>query len=179
MIVINYVDIDITDKKQIQVGMLVDIRVQEEIKRGIIKKILSKQSTEKPLKVELTNGLIGRLVGVPSKIDLEKENFKFYNLFLNNSIICALYDRRTNQCYMSNIETSNGKKTVIYLFGNANEAKQMLKGSKFDNKNYYIRPIKRDYYIPYAYPSDFYIINLKKKISAKNLEGMERKFYLK
>lgn len=175
-----YVDIDISDKKQIKVGMLVDIKFRnEEIKRGYIKRILTKEQSNKPLKVELSDGSIGRIIGVPSKIDLEKETFKFYNLFLNDSIICALYNRKENQCYMTKSEVNNKTVTTIYLFDNARKAKEMLKGSKFDNKNYYIRPIKREDYIPNLYPSDFYIINMNKRISAKNLELMERKFYIK
>lgn len=175
---INYVDIDITDRKVIKSGMYVDITTEKnEVKRGYIKQILTRENNNKPLKVELTDGNTGRILGVPSKIDLEKENFKFYNLFLNESHICALYDRKEDQCYMSKTETPSGVKSTIYLFSDSREAKELLKGSKFDNKNYYIRPIKRTDYIVKLYISDYYVIDLKKKISMENLEIMERKFY--
>ena len=81
----EYIDIDITKKANFKPNMLVDIIVNGEIKRGWISKILSSGNSSDGIKVQLSNGEVGRIYGVPNRNELDRNNFKFYNLLINNT----------------------------------------------------------------------------------------------
>lgn len=172
----HYVDIDLSDRKKIKPGMKVEISEKGSTIRGVIQEILTKQPSQSALKVRLTNGKEGRLLGVLSKVDLEREEFQFYNLLLNHSNICALFVRKENQCYATRKEIQGHVYLTVYLFDDARKAKELLKGSKFDHKDYYIRPLSRIDLITVLYPYDFYVINLKHRISFAALQQYEEKF---
>jgi uncharacterized protein YwbE len=89
----EYLDIDISKKINFHPNMLVDISVDGRIERGWIAKVLSSGNADAGIKVELTNGKVGRVYGVPKKNDLERKNLKYYNLLINNNEFLPVFIR--------------------------------------------------------------------------------------
>ncbi|TCK01375.1 UNVERIFIED_ORG: uncharacterized protein YwbE [Anoxybacillus amylolyticus] len=68
--------------KHIRQGMVVDIVVDGEVRRGYVREVLSKGTTTKGVKVRLLDGKEGKIVHIPTKRELWQEQVKFYNSFL-------------------------------------------------------------------------------------------------
>lgn len=128
----EYVDIDLTQKKNFRQNMLVDIVVDGKIKRGWILEILSSGNSSDGIKVKLTTGEIGRIYGVPNKNDLERKNFKFYNLLMNNSEIYLIFYRKDNKIFVLNNQ-------YIYLFSNKEIADSSIKNTVFETQQFCLR----------------------------------------
>ena len=125
----EYVDIDITKKTNFKPNMLVDINVNGEIKRGWIQEILSSGNSSDGIKVKLINGEVGRIYGVPNRNELERKNFKFYNLLMNNSEIYLIFYRKENKLFVLNNQ-------YIYLFSNKEIAENSIKNTAFEDKQF-------------------------------------------
>lgn len=73
--------------RYIKVGLYVIIETKnEEIKRGFVEKILSKKDDERGIRVRLKSGEYGRVIEIPTKHDVERETFKFYNLLFHDTV---------------------------------------------------------------------------------------------
>ena len=72
--------------KHIRQGMVVDIVVDGEVRRGYVREVLSKGITTKGVKVRLLDGKVGKIIHIPTKRELWQEQVKFYNSFLFGSV---------------------------------------------------------------------------------------------
>lgn len=180
-----YVEVDITKRDNIVIGLIVDIvedknKDTQEVTRGCVKKIISNSDRKKGIKVELTNGSMGTVIGIPSKADIQKETFKFYNLFFYQEIY-ALWDKKTNKfLVLDRINKISGRKErTLLLFSSEDIAKDTIKGTSLDNKNYLLRPIKRSKPIITVfkdYDIDVYSIDTKRKLTALKMKELEEHF---
>ena len=75
--------------------VLIETQTGEE-KRGFIEKILSKKDDERGIRVRLKSGDIGHVIEIPTKHDIERETFKYYNLLFHDKIF-ALRHRKTKE----------------------------------------------------------------------------------
>lgn len=176
--------IDATMRKNICVGMLVDIVAEEDadsekLTRGYVKKILSQSNHSKGIKVELTNGKIGRVKHIPTKDEIRLENFKFYNRFFFLPKIYSIWDPQ-NQHYLV-IDHLNKSKQVIektaFLFDSYEKAKEFIKETTY--KDFPIREINRKKTIADNLKktgAKFVRINTDRKLSMEKLEMWEQYF---
>lgn len=168
-----YLDIDVSERNNFKQGMLVDILENEKIVRGYINKIISNENQSKGIKVSLSNGHIGRIYGVPSKAEIEKENFKFYNLFFNT---CDIYTilKETNVFLLD----WNGKKCA-YLYSSKDSALKSIKNTPLEQKPYNVGKLNRKKNIIELlkkYDIDIFIIDMEKQLTNSELNDLEIKF---
>lgn len=181
-----YVDVDITKKNNIVIGLMVDIiedknKTTQEVTRGCVKRIISNSDRKKGIKVELTNGAVGTVVGIPSKADIQKETFKFYNLFFHQDKIFAIWDKKANKyLVLDRVNKMTGmKERTLLLFSSEDIAKEIIKGTSLDNRNYLLRPIKRRKPIITVfkeYGITVYSIDTKRKLTAEKMKDLEEHF---
>lgn len=178
--------IDVTDRKNISIGMLVDIVAdddgeQEKITRGYVQEIISKTHGKLGVKVALQNGKIGRIVHIPTKEDVKLENFKFYNTFFFLPKIYSIWDS-ANRKYLviDHVNRSNGKtERTALLFDSVDKARSFIKGTPYADKNFVIRSINRNKPIYENFKTltvDFFRINRGHKLSYGRLIEWENKF---
>ena len=171
----EYIDIDITKKANFKPNMLVDIIVNGEIKRGWISKILSSGNSSDGIKVQLSNGEVGRIYGVPNRNELERKNFKFYNLLINNTEIYLIFYRKENTMFILNNQ-------YVYLFSDKKIAENSIKntileGNEFCLKSFqnvtkllkYIEKNNIDY--------KMIIIDKNRQLSKEQFLDLYKKFY--
>lgn len=182
-----YVDIDVTLKENIIVGLLVDIveeqnKSTQKITRGRVKRIISNSDCNRGIKVELTNGAIGHSKGVPNKNEIKKDNFRFYNLFFYQEYIYSIWDKKNNNFLVVNRENKINHKfeKSIFLFSSKEIAESKIKGTSLDNNNYLIRSIKRKNK-PITiffknYDIDYFLIDNSKKINKIRFNELESQF---
>lgn len=180
------INIDVTSKDNIYVGMLVEIvadenKVTQEVTRGYIKEVLSKKDNKKGIRVKLTNGKTGKIVYIPSKNEIKTENFKFYNLFFFKDKIYSIWDKETNKyLILRRINKSNGKiENTALLFSERSIADRLIKGTTLDNNNLIIREINRKKYIIENFKTldvKYFSINGERKLSFKKMKEWEEYF---
>lgn len=168
-----YLDIDISQRNNFQKGMLVDILEKENLVRGYISKILSNENQEKGIKVLLHNGHSGRIYGVPAKAEIEKEEFKFYNLFFNTCDIFTILNEK-NVFLLD----CNGKKCA-YLYSSKEIATKSIKNTPLEKKPYNIGKLSRNKNIIdllKKYQIDIFVIDMEKQLTNEQLNDLEMKF---
>ena len=168
-----YLEVDLTKKENFTKGMLVDIEVKEDIYRGYITKIISSNTKGKPIKVQIHTGEVGRIYGVPSKDEIEKETFKFYNLFFNYNQIYTVLNG--NEVFVLPIQD----KRIIYLYSSEEEARQAVKNTPLEQKPYRISRLKRTKHLVellHKYNANLYIIDMDKQLSSNDLKELETRF---
>ena len=181
-----YLEIDITIKDNIKLGMIVDIiadkvKKTQEVTRGCVKRVVSNTDRKKGIKVELTNGVIGTLVGIPTKSSVEKERFKFYNIFFYQDKIYAIWEKKANKWLVltRTNKLSGALEQTVLLFSSEEKAKEIIANTSLDNKSYMIRPIKRKKPIVQIfkdYEVDVFSIDATRKLSNKKLKELEEYF---
>lgn len=139
--------LDVTIKKEIKKGLLVDIKEDggSQFCRGYVEEILSKADSIKGIRVKLTNGKSGRIVSIPKKEEIRKDNFKFYNLFFYTPPHFAIWDTQNNQFVVIdhiNKQSKSVEKTFL-IFSKKEIAMQFLKGTKYSQTPYTIREMHR------------------------------------
>lgn len=165
-------DIDITKRSNFQKGMLVDIIVGDKTVRGYIVKILS-QEDGKPIKVQINDGNTGRVYQIPSKNDIEKEEFKFFNLFFNT---CDIHTIIKGDSLL--LADCNGLKCA-YLFSSKEKAVLSVKGTPMSEKPYHIGRLTRKKNITEIlkkYDVDIFVIDMKYQLTNEQLNDKEIKF---
>lgn len=183
-----YLDLDVKIKSNIIKGLIVDIveeknKQSQEVTRGYVKRLISNSDQKnKGIKVELTNGAVGRVVGIPSKNDIQKENFKFYNVFFYQDIIYGIWDKKNKQFFVikrQNKLTGRIEKTML-LFSDLDIANAKIKGTPFEDRNFQIKSIKRKSKLITNvfknYDIDVFSINTERKVSIKKMKDLEEKF---
>lgn len=169
----NYLDIDTTIKNNFKVGMMVDVQENDKIYRGYIKKILSNDNQDKGIKVLLENGHSGRIYGVPSKAEIEKQDFKFFNLFFNSETIYVLL--KDNEVFT----ISSNNKNCAYLFSSKEKALKAVQGTPLENKPYHTNKLTRKKNITELlakYNIDIFVIDMKRQLTNQELNDLEIKF---
>ncbi|NLZ35802.1 MAG: YwbE family protein [Clostridiales bacterium] len=182
-----YLDVDVTIKDNICIGLVVDIvedknKSSQIITQGCVKRIISNKDCKKGIKVELTNGAIGHIKGIPSKNDIKKETFKFYNIFFYQEYIYSIWDKKNNKFLVLNRlnKLKNKVEKTILLFSSNEIANEKIKGTSLDNKNFSIRSIRRknktinNFFKNYEV--DYYSIDTTRKLSKEKMEEYEKRF---
>lgn len=173
-------------KKDIQLGMLVEIIAKEDIgkdtvSRGYVTKIISQQNSKKGVKVRIHTEQEGRVVHIVTKDELRLENFKFYNQFFFLPYLYTVWDETTKNFLVFDYTPKN--KTIpertALLFESEDMAREFLKGTLYDSPPYQIRRIHRKKPIVELFHKvspDYFRINGERKLSAERLNEWEYKF---
>ena len=169
-------ELDVTKRNNLVEGLIVDISVGEEMVRGVIKKILSKSSNSKGIKVELMTGEVGYVKYVPTKNELRLESFKYWNSLLQGRIF-TIYDN-TNKKYVeiSRLDKFTGKQEVSgLLFSSKELADEFVKNSPtYNTKQYTVRTVKSSKGLSENFPSaTSFRGDVKRKISAEKLNELQ------
>lgn len=178
--------VDVTNKDNIIPGLLVEIvtdkdRETQNVTRGYVKKVLSKSDSKKGIRVELTTGEVGNVKYVPSKHDIKKENFKFYNEFFFKEKIFAIWDKSKNGFLVFNrMNKVSGKvENITLLFTEKDVATNTIKGTSLDSPNYVVRQINRRKPIVENFSElkiDFFSIDGSRKLSFDKMIEWEAYF---
>lgn len=176
--------IDPTVRKNICIGMLVEIQEAgssdpDKLTRGYVQKILSQNNHPKGIKVQLTNGKIGRIKNIPTKDKIKMENFKFYNQFFFLPRIYSIWNPQNNQFLVVehvNKVTKSLEKTA-FLFDDYQKAIEFIQGTVYES--YPIRTLNRKRTIAENLKkagAEFVRINKERKVSLEKLELWENYF---
>lgn len=182
-----YLDVDVTLRANIVVGLMVDIvedknKATQELTMGCVKRIISNKDCKKGIKVELTNGAVGHVKGIPSKNDIKKETFKFYNVFFYQEKIYAVWDKKKKQFLVLDRRNKMNNKIerTMLLFSSDEIARDKIKGTSLDDRNFLIRPIRRKskYITAFFknYDIDVYSIDLERKLTSLKMKELEEHF---
>ncbi|ADO59716.1 YwbE family protein [Paenibacillus polymyxa] len=176
--------LDGTVRKNIKIGMLVDIVKKKDqptgnLTRGYVQRLLTNSPNHhRGIKVELTNGDIGRVQRILTKDDIRIENFKFYNHFFFLNKIFSIWDASQNHYLIidyNNVSNGTREKTS-FVFDTFEGACAFLKGTKYDSKDYPIREINRRKLIFDNFNkigTEFVRINKDRKLSMDKLKEWE------
>lgn len=178
--------LDGTNRKNLKIGMLVDIIAEEDkqtgaFTRGYIAKILSQSNHAKGIKVALHNGKIGRVQHVLTKDEIRLENFKFYNQFFFLPRLYTIWNQDEKQFMVYphfNHSTQKEEQTIL-LFDSEEKAHDFIKGTKYAEKPYQVRSIHRKKPIVELFGNckvDFFRINGVRKLSAERMKEWEYYF---
>jgi uncharacterized repeat protein (TIGR03833 family) len=177
---------DVTIKKNIIVGMLVDIIAEEDTSsgtttRGYILKTLSQANHSSGIKVELTNGKRGRVDQVITKEMIRQENFRFYNELFFLKKIYSIWDA-VRKTYLV-IDYLNSSNNVIektsFIFDTHDKAKVFLLGTSYATKDFPIREINLNKPFAESFKkigTQFVRINKERKLSLEKLQEWESYF---
>lgn len=170
-------ELDVTKRNNLVEGLIVDISISEgEMIRGVIKRILSKTSNAKGVKVELMTGEVGSVKYVPTKNELRLESFKYWNSLLQGRIF-TIYDN-LNKKY---IEVSRadkftgGQEISGLLFSTKELADDFIKNSPtYNSKQFTVRSVKNSKTLLENFPSSTsFRGDVKRKISAEKLNELQ------
>lgn len=180
-------DIDVSKRENIKVGMLVEIVKEEdketqELTRGFIAEIISTKSNKKGVKVRLTTGEVGRVKKLITVDQLKTENFKFWNIFFYLPKIYSIWDSKERKyLVIDHLNKNTGKieKTAL-LFDSKEEATKFLKSTKYgQDKNFVVNELNRRKRIHENFKTltiDCFRVNLTKKLTYDKLIELEEKF---
>lgn len=175
-------DIDVTVKKNLIVGLYVEVQTSTgEIERGYIKEILSQSNNKKGIRVRLLNEIEGRVQYVFSKHEIKAENFKFYNLFFFEPCIYSLWDKRTRTYLTINRKNSVYKnyENLAFLFTTKEKAKKLITGTELDIPDIQIKTINRKKPIVEVFKDkgiDKFTIDGERKLSFEKMKEWEKYF---
>lgn len=184
---------DGTIRKNIQIGMLVDIVLKRDqptgkLTRGYVKRILtSSPQHHRGIKVELTgNGdsvnRIGRVQHIPTKEEIKLENFKFYNKFFFLKKVYSIWDVVNKRYFIMdylNPSKNNQIEKTSFLFDSQEQANLFIKGTEYDSKDYSIREVNRNKLLAESFSkigTQFVRINKDRKLSLEKLSEWEQYF---
>lgn len=114
-------------KKQLQRGMLVEIRLDKttDYMKGFIRRITG-GSEKKGVRVELTNGKCGYVERIVPRHEAERETFVFYNRFFHSDYVFFLKDG--SGIWTLDRKNRNGAvEATGFLFSSEREAELFIK----------------------------------------------------
>jgi len=177
-------EIDITNRNNIKIGMLVEIIAEEDrasqlISRGFIQEIITKDNRAKKISVRLTVGKKGIVQRILTKDEIKKENFKFYNLFFFEKYIYSIWNKKTNKYLVINYLNAGLEKNekTAFLFTEEKSAKEFL--SIINNPDYMVKSINRKKPIVENFKTleiEYFRINTERKLSYERLIEWEAYF---
>lgn len=174
--------IDITKIKNIDKGLYVEIIDNNKRKhKGYVREIISKGNDKNGIRViiasTLTNTLTeGTIISIPSKSEVQKEMFKYYNIFFNSKEFFSIIDENGNY-YILKLGNKSNAKLAVTIFTNSKEAKQFieslennsLKLKRISSKNLLINNFSKIQY-------NCFILEGKKIVSKIKFEELEKYF---
>lgn len=175
-------DIDVTVKKNLMIGLYVEVHTStEDVERGYIQEILSQSNNKKGIKVRLTNGIEGRVQYVFSKHEIKAENFKFYNLFFFAPTVYSLWNKKTKSYVSINRlnQIYRNYENIAFLFTTKEKAKKLITGTELDSPDIQIKSINRKKPIVEVFKNkevDKFTIDGERKLSFEKMKEWEKYF---
>lgn len=174
--------IDITKIKNIDIGLYVEIVDDNKRKhKGYVKKIISKGNDKNGIRVAITSTLTnsiteGTIISTPSKSEVQKETFKYYNIFFNSKEFFSIIDENGNY-YILKLGSKSNTKLAVTIFTNSKEAKKFieslkdnsLKLKRISSKKLLITNFSKIQY-------DCFILEGKKVVNKIKFEELEKYF---
>lgn len=166
-------------RKDLAVGMLVEIESGNDVYRGYIQDILTKTSKADRIKVRLKTGEVGFVVHLVTKEEMDMERFKYYNRFFYEQKIASIWDKKENKYLIKEEQhpTKNITRRYAYLFTNQDVANDVL--ASLSDERYMLRWINRKKPISENFKTldcSHYRINEERKITKKNLDEREHSY---
>lgn len=175
---------DATKLKNIVIGLYVGIiddkeRYLEgdaEIRRGYVKKILSKSDNKKGIKVKLSNGRVGRVFEIYSKNQIRAESFKFYNTLFYLKNVYSLYHKK-NKDFIT-LKSRNGKgeiENIAFIFSSREKAENIMK--KINSKDIILKRLSKKDTLAHNFDSlkvDKFLIDNERKVSYHIFNNWEK-----
>lgn len=166
-------------RKDVQVGMLVEIECENNIIRGYITDIHTKTNNAKQVIVKIKTGEVGKVVHLVTREEMEMERFKYYNRFFYEQTILSIWDKKINKYYILEETQPKTNKTrhYAYLFTDERVAKSVLSSLKDDR--YMLRRLNRKKRIGENFKTlhlTHYRINEERRITVKNLGEREQDY---
>lgn len=118
----EYIEVKRPHKKELRVGMLVEVTKGEYIHRGFIEQFKG-TNTPRGVLVRLDNGIEGRVLRVITKEELKRENFIFYNKLLFTRPLFSIFDNERRK-YAYTYSRSGHK--YAFVFHKKEDADQFL-----------------------------------------------------
>lgn len=177
--------IDITKRRNIIKGLYVKIQSDNgKEHKGYVKEVLSKGNSSKGIRVTIssiiTNSLVeGIVVDVPSKNDIQKETFKFYNLFFSGNEYYTIVNEKS-EYFVYDTSNKLGRKRIILIFNDVSMAKSFLsKNEKF--KDYNLKRISKKNTLQHNFEDivfDYYLLNDCKLVNKNKFNELEKYFFI-
>lgn len=120
-------------RKQLKVGMLVEVVKDGGIVRGYIKQVIPPEQPNQPIEVELKSGVIGTIERIVTRSELNRESFRFYNLFFHSRHLLTIHHKFTKEIYITD--------GAAYIFSDEGISKKVLE--ELNDDNLAIRRISR------------------------------------
>lgn len=135
--------LDVTIKKNIKVGMYVELTSPNR-EKGLILKVLSRKDNQSGIKVELTSGVTGNIKEVYTLDKIKLENFKFYNRFIYEPFVYSIWDKETRTYLIINYKHHSISESYfsVFLSDNKEDILEIIETLKLDKKRYIVNRIK-------------------------------------
>jgi len=159
-------------KKDIKIGMLVDIDCNGEVSRGHIVKVITSTVGNKGIKVLLKNGKSGRVIEIPKDYEIEIARMKALNTLFHAKTIFSIWDNK-NRKYIT-VDTKYGN--IAFLWTDSGEASKYIEKKSLEGGS---NSINRKKMIIENFKSlnvDYFVINNKLKVSLEKLNELEIQF---
>lgn len=166
-------------RKELKIGMCVDVEVGEDAVRGFIKRILPYKKGESEVKVELRSGTVGDVLSLVTKSEYEKDKFKFYNLFFHSKYRVTIWNKQTKELFvhvLKNPVTQHTERTA-YIFSDNETAQAFLK--ELNKSDLAIRRISRQKPILDSFKGvtvDSFRLDEQRKVTKAKLKELEHYF---
>lgn len=175
--------IDVTKRKNIKKGLYVKVKTSDNKEtKGYVYDILSKTDSKNGIRVIITSELTkckieGNVVAVPSKAEIQKEVFKFYNIFFSQKEYYSIIDCNQN-FYVHTLYKGNIQKSMVVVFSNHLDAVKFLdklKESELTIKRISKKNLLQNNFSNYKY--EYYLLNGVKIVNKNKFDELE-KFFL-
>lgn len=176
--------IDFTKIKNFKKGLYVKVKSPDGAEHnGYIEEILSKKNSKDGIRVvissSLTNSLTeGIVVDVPSKNDVQKEVFKYYNLFFSNKEFYSLIDKE-GKLYTFKVSKQKISEVVVTLFSDPQKGKDFL--LKMNLEGFSMKRISKKNMLQNNFNSidyNYYLIDGTKLVQKNKFDELEKYFLM-
>lgn len=155
-----------------------DIKVSDDLVRGYIAKVLY-DPNECEVRVRLKTGTEGVVHNIVTKAQLEKETFKFYNLFFHSKHLLTIWDKHAKQSYISPIRLNSAgdAERTAFVFSDEDLAKAFLQ--ELGRPELALRRISRRKTVLENFSKesvDAFRLNEQRKVSNVKMKRLEEHF---
>lgn len=172
-----FIMLDSTVRSHIKKGMLVEIKEEktEKIMRGYVWKILSTTDHKSGIKVILTSEKKGRVQNIPTKNEIQKENFAFYNRFFHLPFFFILWDKEKGLPWQHENQLNE---MTGFIFQDKEEANRFLEKHNLSSFVFPRKVNRKKTLISFFSTVNFHAvyINNKRKITLEKLKEWEKYF---
>lgn len=176
--------IDFTKIKNLKKGLYVKVKSYDGTEHnGYIKEIISKKNSNDGIKViissSLTNSLTeGVVIGIPSKNTVQKEVFKYYNLFFSSKEFYSLIDKDGN-LYTFKVSKQNVSEIAVTIFSDSQKGKDFL--SKMNLEGFSMKRISKKNMLQNNFNSvnyNYYLVDGVKLVQKYKFNELEKYFLI-